>query len=106
MGDKYAHESHPPHCSRWQFDAFGYVLGRASRGTGPVDTPSNRASSPFRVRKPGLPSSSVCIRLPGPAGLTHLSFRKSRNWRLGIGPTGVAPPAAVEVEWVRSELAT
>src|SRR5258708_38625043 len=32
----------------------------------------NRSPSPFRVHAPGLPSLSVCIRLPGPAGLTHL----------------------------------
>src|SRR5438105_5165853 len=85
--------------------AFGYVLGRASHGTGPVDPPSNRASSPFRVRAPDLPSSSVCIRLPGPAGLTHPAFRKSHNRRPGIGPKDVAPPAAVDVEQRRSDLA-
>ena len=39
---------------------------------------------------PGLPSLSVCIRLPAPAGSTRLALRKSRNWRRGIGPTGVA----------------
>jgi hypothetical protein len=34
----------------------------------------------------GLPSSSVCIRLPPPAGLIRLGFRKSRSWRLELDP--------------------
>jgi hypothetical protein len=68
------------------------------------ETP-NPTSSPFRVHAPGPPSSSVCIRLPAPAGSTRLALRKSRNWRRGIGPTGVAPPAAIDVGWPRSELA-
>jgi hypothetical protein len=38
----------------------------------PTRDPSSRTPSPFRVRAPGLPSSSVCIRLPAPAGLTVL----------------------------------
>jgi hypothetical protein len=66
--------------------------------------PPNRTPSPFRVHVPGLPSLSVCIRLPAPAELTRPGFRKSRNWRLGIGPTGVAPPAVVDVKRRRSEL--
>ena len=57
----------------------------------------NRASSPLRVRAPGRQSSSACIRLPAPAGSTRLALRKSRNWRRGIGPTGVAPTAAIDV---------
>src|SRR5271169_271025 len=51
------------------------------------------------------PSSSVCIRLPAPDGLTRPALRKSRNWRLGIGARGVVPPPAVDVERSRSELA-
>ena len=70
-----------------------------------IDDPPNRASSPFRVRARGLPSSTVCIRLPALAGLIHLPFRKMRSWRPGIEPTAVAPPIAVDADWRRPELA-
>jgi len=81
----------------WVFDS------RYERIASP--TPPNRTSSPFRVHAPGPPSSIVCIRLPAPAGFTRPGFHKSRNWRLGIGPTGVEPPAVVDVERHRSGLA-
>ena len=60
-------------------------------------TPS-RASLLLQVHAPGLPSWSVCTRLPVPAGLIRPVFRKSRNWRPGIGPIDAAPPAAIAVE--------
>ena len=70
-----------------------------------IDDPPNQASSPCRVRARGLPSSTVCIRLPALAGLIHLPFRKMRSSRPGIEPTAVAPPIAVDAEWRRPELA-
>jgi len=70
-----------------------------------IDDPPNRASSPLLVRAPGLPSSIRRIRLPAPFGLTRLVFRKTRNWHPGIGPGGVVPPVAADVDRHRLELA-
>lgn len=59
----------------------------------------------FEFTRPVPPSSSVCIRLPAPAGSTRLALGKIRSWRRGIGPTSVAPTTAVDVERCRSGLA-
>jgi len=69
-----------------------------------IDDLPNRASSTFRVPALDVQSSNGGIRLPAPSGSIRLVFHKRRNSRLGIGPTDVAPPIAIDVERYQSEL--